>query len=373
MLHEFLESNREELVRRCREKVATRKAPRATDKELEYGVPLFLLQLGDILREEIVPAHPVTATGHDVAKDSAGIAGGATSHGDELLRHGFTIDQVVHDYGDLCQSVTELAIEQNAQITNDEFRTLNRCLDNAIASAVSQFTAAQKSVLADASHDTLNERLGLLAHEFQTLLNTAMITFDVIKRGNVGIAGSTGTLLDRSLRGLHDLCTRTLVDVRLNAGAGPHSEQIRVSELINETRISASLEAQSRGIELVVSDVGSELTVNADRHIVVGVLANLLQNAFKFTISHGAVFLRAYASSDRILIEVEDECGGLPGGDTEELFRPFGQYGPDGSGIGLGLSISRRGVEATGGKLLVRSVPGQGCIFTLDFPHPDKN
>jgi signal transduction histidine kinase len=71
------------------------------------------------------------------------------------------------------------------------------------------------------------------------------------------------------------------------------------------------------------------------------------------------------------LIEVEDECGGLPPGDSEELFKVFEQRGGDRSGLGLGLAISRRGVEANGGKLYVRDLPGRGCVFTIDLPKPE--
>src|ERR1051325_6080780 len=129
MLHEFLTSNREELIARCRKKVAQRHAPRATEKELAHGIPVFLDQLIEILREESL----------GVDTDSAARIGNtAGSHGNELLRRGFTVDQVVHDYGDLCQAVTELAIASRAEIANREFQTLNRCLDNAIADAVSE-------------------------------------------------------------------------------------------------------------------------------------------------------------------------------------------------------------------------------------------
>ena len=52
----------------------------------------------------------------------------------------------------------------------------------------------------------------------------------------------------------------------------------------------------------------------------------------------------------------------------ETLFAPFTQHGADRSGLGLGLSISRRAVEANGGTLRLRDVPGTGCIFTIDLP-----
>ena len=97
-------------------------------------------------------------------------------------------------------------------------------------------------------------------------------------------------------------------------------------------------------------------------------VGNLLQNAFKFTQRNTAVSLSAYSAADRILIEVEDHCGGLPPGAADKLYRPFMQSGTDRSGLGLGLSICRRSVEANNGTLGVRDVPGSGCIFTISLP-----
>ncbi len=95
---------------------------------------------------------------------------------------------------------------------------------------------------------------------------------------------------------------------------------------------------------------------------------NLLQNAFKFTHAHTEVTLNAYGAGDRVSIDVEDRCGGLPIGFAERMFRPFTQGDPDRSGLGLGLSIARRNVEADGGSLTVRDVPGRGCVFTISLP-----
>jgi signal transduction histidine kinase len=97
-------------------------------------------------------------------------------------------------------------------------------------------------------------------------------------------------------------------------------------------------------------------------------IANLLQNAFKFSRSHGRVSLRASATAGRIQIEVEDECGGLAPPKVEELFRPFEQRGSKRSGRERGLDVSRKRVEAMGGTIRARSLPGQGCVFTIDLP-----
>ena len=143
---------------------------------------------------------------------------------------------------------------------------------------------------------------------------------------------------------------------------------ISVADLIADVKISASLEAQSRQCGFTVAAVDPTLAVDVDRDMICAAVGNVLQNAFKFT-KHGTnVSLHAYAANDRILIDVADRCGGLPTGAAETLFLPFTQADENKSGLGLGLSICRRSVEANGGVLSVRDVPGSGCIFTIALP-----
>jgi signal transduction histidine kinase len=364
MLHEFLTANRDELVARCRARVAQRPAPKPTATELEFGISLFLDQLIKTLRVE-----------KDAPRDGASklpteIGSAAEKHGNELLRRGFTVDQVVHDYGDLCQSVTELAAEKNALVSVDEFRTFNRCLDNAIADAVTEFGRQRDQNASAAGTQAMNERLGHLAHDLRNLLSSAILAFQAIKSGSVAVTGATGAVLDRSLLGLRDAIDRTLLEVRLTAGLQPQRQRITIGDFVEEYQVAAELDARSRGIAFTVSPIDRALAVEADRPMLGSALSNLLQNAFKFTRRNGHVALTARAALDRVLIEVEDECGGLPRGRVEALFKPFEQAGNDRSGLGLGLTISRRAVEANGGRLSVRDVPGRGCIFTIDLPRP---
>jgi signal transduction histidine kinase len=291
----------------------------------------------------------------------------ATRHGSELLRKEFTIDQVVHDYGDLCQSITELAAEQAAPITVHEFGILNIRLDNAIASAVTEFTRQQEADQADEAALALTERLGVLAHEMRNHLNTAILALSAMKSGSAGLGGATAGALDRSLLGMRMLIDRTLADVRLESGA-PSREVIEIGPFISDVRVAAALEAEQHGCAFTVLLQEPGMRVVADRHILASAVTNLLQNAFKFTRPRSHVLLRAYSSNGRVLIDVEDECGGLPAGTEKEIFRPFAQRGRDRSGVGLGLSLSRQGIEASGGTLSVRSVPGKGCVFTIALP-----
>ena len=372
MLHEFLTTHRVDLIDRCRLKVTQRRAPKATGPELEHGVPHFLDQLIKTLRMEQMP-HPehsqkVSGPPGGEGSVSSEIGTTATQHGRELLQQGFTIDQVVHDYGDLCQAITDLAFERDAPFAVDEFRTLNRCLDNAIADSVTEFSYQRDLVLADSGALALNERLGFLAHELRNLIQNATLAVTALKAGNVGLAGATGAVLDRSLIGLRNLVDRSLADVRVTAGMPPRQQMIGLAQFIAEVRISASLEAQARGCGLNVAAVDPELAVEADRELLFSAVGNLLQNAFKFTEQNTDVSLRAFASAGRILIEVEDCCGGLRPGDAERMFLPFTQCDADRSGLGLGLAICRRSVEANDGILSVRSLAGAGCVFTIDLP-----
>ena len=106
MLYEFVTTYRDAIIARAREKLTARPWPSASPQELENGVPLFLTQLSEMLRSEA----------SDAAHSHRAIGSAATRRGSDLLALGFTVSQVVHDYGDICQAVTELAIEQNAPI-----------------------------------------------------------------------------------------------------------------------------------------------------------------------------------------------------------------------------------------------------------------
>jgi signal transduction histidine kinase len=134
----------------------------------------------------------------------------------------------------------------------------------------------------------------------------------------------------------------------------------------------AALEVNAAEVTLTVAAVDADVVIVVDRQIVHAALANLVQNAFKYTRPGSHISLRAHAAGDRVFIDVEDECGGLPTGEPKRLFRPFERRRADRSGLGLGLTISRRGVEANGGSIGVRDLPGKGCVFSIELPMAPK-
>ena len=219
MLHTFLASHHDELIRRCRVKATRRFNPAEVPAAIDHGVPLFLRQLGDTLRlERATPFRGVR--GPQGAPTQSEFGRVAALHGAEMLRLGYSIDQVVHEYGDVCQSVTEIAVELKEKISADEFRTLNRCLDDAIADAVTSFGSARQVSINDQAR-TLNDRLSAFSDEHRRLLDIATQSFSAIRTGNVGVTGATSTLLIHALEELRSLAERSLSEIHPSAAATP--------------------------------------------------------------------------------------------------------------------------------------------------------
>lgn len=371
MMYEFLESNRDDLIARCRVKVSMRPGRAATAQQLQNGVPLFLKQLIVTLRIE------QTAEPMDSRKISGPSGGGASlyemgvsaaEHGRELLDLGFTVDQVVHDYGDLCQAITDLAYERDVPFLIDEFRTLNRCLDNAIAEAVTEFSYQRDFSIAAKKTVETNEQFVFFASDLHDLLATARLAFTAAKSGNLSLSGATGSVLEHSLVRLSDMIDGAMGD----AGNAPKDimrhEILSVAEFVAEVKNSVNLELATRGCVFTVSAVDARLAVSADRKMLFSAVRGLLHRAFQITNPHDEVTLNAYAVADRVLIDVIDHSAGLPQGNVGRISLPLTQIGEHGTGLGLELSAARRGIELNDGTFSIRNVEGTGCIFTISLP-----
>ena len=348
MLSDFVRDHREEIIARCRARVAERMVPRPTPLELEHGIPLFLRELEHTLERKLGNV-PTTATS-------------AVQHGEDLLRSGFTIAQVVQDYGDACQTITELAIERSAPITTEEFAALNHCLDSAIAEAVTAFAHRHEVDAVAEAADDANHQLGLIAQDLRSMLSSATLAFEVLRTGSVGIQGSTGDVLGHNLTALRDRVDRSLTEVRLTNGLA-HLEDILVGGLLEEIEVSSVLGAHARKLRLTVTQVEPELAVNSDRQILSSVISNLLQNAFKYTRPHSHVWLHVRATPDRVLFEIEDQCGGMPASRCERLLERHAEQRNRRTGLGLCV----RGVQLLRGAIRVAN-RNHGCMFTVDLP-----
>jgi hypothetical protein len=193
MLDEFVSVNRSEIISRCRAKVSARSDQPPTRSENDRGVPMFLNQLLDELRHGPSADLEITRT--------------ATQHGRDLLVQGYTVSEVVHDYGDVCQAITELAVERRAAISADDFRTLNRCLDNAIAGAVTEYARER-----DRPGEQAAARGDTLVRDLLKAIQISKVACEAIRSGKVGASGSTGAVLSMGLDTALDLAERLLTE-----------------------------------------------------------------------------------------------------------------------------------------------------------------
>jgi signal transduction histidine kinase len=352
MLQDLIGSSRDDLISRARAKASARRSPSASTDEPEHGAPLFLTQLAETLRLEgtTTPFSP-TAIG----------AGGAM-HGRELLARGYSISQVVHDYADVGQAITELAVERRAIISPEEFHTLCRCLDTAIAEAVTEYARLKEE--ASSRHDL--QHRGRIAHELRNFVHTALLSFKVVAAGSAGAGRSSG-VLGRSLVNIRDLVESIVSDVRLAVAAQRH-DRVSLLQLLDDVAVAAGLHAEFRDVRFTVEPVDPALVVDVDAQLVASAVMNLVHNALQFTHAHGLVTIRTHADHGRAFIDVEDECGGLGQGAPAQALAFGDRRGSGRSGLGLGLSISRRAVTANGGEVHTRDLPGKGCVFSVELP-----
>jgi len=250
---------------------------------MELGLPIFYDELVEVLRaDETREAGMVDSTVGKVHQAEA------VRRGRESLRLGYTISQVVHGYGALCQAITEYAAAHSVEpIQAREFNRLNFCLDVAIAEAVTEFDHG----LRDSATREEVQRLGFLAHEMRNALANASTAHQMIKMGLAGLGGSTNQILESALTRMKDIIDRSLSEVRLRGEPVVDRQPCRIVDMIGEVEATAMFEAQAKSVPLHV-EVAPDLQVLADRHLVCSAISNLVQNAIKFTKVGGNVWIR---------------------------------------------------------------------------------
>ncbi|MBC7741080.1 MAG: HAMP domain-containing histidine kinase [Bdellovibrionaceae bacterium] len=351
MLSKFLETHRAEVLTLAEEKTLKLAGSLPSSVELRKGLPVFYNHLINYLSSASSDSNETK------------IIVGAAEHGKELLRLNYTLSHVVHGYGALCQAVTEFAQMKEENITSHEFNELNMCLDVAIAAAVSefQFRSVQASEKREVQH------LGFLVHELRNALSSATIAHEMMKQGLVGTGGSTSRVLGQNLSIMRDLIDRSLSEVRMRADPEVHIEKFSLNFLVDQIILTAQSEAKNKN-QLLSNEIKLPIELESDRQLVLSTIANLVQNAIKYTKNGGRILVRAGIASDNVIIEIEDECGGIQPDVLKNLFKPFNSGGFDQTGLGLGLTIVQRAVQILQGEISINNLPSRGCAFRIELP-----
>jgi hypothetical protein len=354
VLYEFMAEHRQEILEECQRKIREVAPNPPTDEELENSIPEFFDEVVAVLRAD---------SGLPRETPPAEASKSAEAHGRQRLGLGFTISGVVHDYGSLCHSITDACSKHGVYVSAREYQLLNQVLDAGISEAVTEFTEQASRDRDLEIERKANQHLGFVAHELRNALTTAMLSYDAIRTGQVAIGGRTSQVLERSLRTLRSLIDRSLTEVRLKSGLPVERAPARLLGVLEEVR-NAGLMADRHEIAVVAD---AAIICSIDRHLITSACSNLLQNAVKYSPAGTKIEVRGFRRENGIVIEVEDECGGLPGGKLDRLFSPFVR-GEGSEGLGLGLAIARQAAEVHGGTIAARNLPGKGCVFSIVLP-----
>jgi hypothetical protein len=225
MLTEFLRKNQSAILALTQKKTLELAGDHPSSDQLEEGLPMFYSQIIEVIGRAGSPRTPPAKDMRAIAKAAdrgdepamaiaagqpleAEVARSAGVHGSEMLRLGYTLSHVVHAYGAMCQAITEVATAEDAPVEADEFHALNRCLDVAIAGAVTAYQSRKDSQ--GSSVD--GERGRGLFKEMRTVITRVRIAFQAIQKGTVGAGGNTAQVLEDDLDRLEKLIDRSLVD-----------------------------------------------------------------------------------------------------------------------------------------------------------------
>jgi signal transduction histidine kinase len=288
----------------------------------------------------------------------------AAGHGVQRLRLGFSLDSVVREYGALNDAIVNTAREAGAEITFRELQVLFDATITGIARAVTRYTQQRDAELLRQA----NEHFAFIAHELRNPLSSATMAFQLLKnKGQLPEKDRSVGALERGLQSTSELIDQTLEIAQVASGIALRRQWTTLRALFDDVGLGATSEAESRGVELRVM-IEDDERISLDVRLVRSALGNLLRNGVKYTSSGSTVELRGQVANGRVVIEVEDCCGGLPPGKVEEAFAPFVRLDKSQSGFGLGLAIAKQAVDAHGGSIRVQNLPGKGCVFVLELP-----
>ncbi len=348
-LAELLATRRDDVLTRWNEAVRGSLHPEAMPHlELIDHLPAFVDEIAEALRDR------ESTEGSRIAAD----------HGIQRLGLGFSLDSVVREYGALRDAILEVAKVEKLTVRESERDLLFDCIITGIAEAVSEYQRQRDAEL----QRHMNEHFAFIAHELRNPLGSALAAVGMLERkGQLNQSDRFAQVLNRGLQRMHELIDSTLRSAQISTGIHLVREPVTLTALLEEMEMAAAASAEQRDIALTFH-VENDVTVSVDLRLVTSALSNLVRNAVKFSHDGGAVEVRARGSAERVVIEVEDTCGGLPPGAVQQLFTPFAQLGTDRSGFGLGLAIAKQAADAHDGIIRVQDLPGKGCIFVLELP-----
>jgi signal transduction histidine kinase len=294
------------------------------------------------------------ATGNDVARE----------HGRQRHGLGTGLPELVKEYGLCSESMVEIAHELGETLSADSQVALSRFLFLATAEAVDEYVmrAAERQRQSGVDH------LALIAQELTGPLSVVQLSLDVPRE----------RLSDEATATLHLGLSRANQLLQREPGAAPEIvapvpelqiQPLPLHVIVKEAMQHASAQASQRGVTLK-SEIDPSQTVAGDRSLLLSALSQLILNAAKCTKLGSVVTTRAKVAEGRLVVEVQDQCGGL---DSQRIAVVFSAFRAQSSSStapqrSVGLAVTAEAIEALSGTLNVANDVGVGCRFVLDLP-----
>lgn len=287
----------------------------------------------------------------------------ASSAGEPTRSAGKLVRSVMTEFWWLWRAMLSVCEEHALQ---PSLREVDVLLQQWLSSAID--SAAQSAELREEERRRETAlQIAYLSHEIRNPLHSANLALRQLKGRAELPSNPAADVLELSLQRLRDFVEQELVEARLQEALPPDRQTFALCRFLATLVRDLRGEAAQRDVTLEVS-CPEEVTIDMDRRLIASAVSNLIRNAVKFTPPGGHVTVRGSREGAMVLVEVQDECGGLPPGAEERLFADFVQIGSDRSGYGLGLAIARHAAEAHRGRITVQNLPGSGCVFRIALP-----
>jgi signal transduction histidine kinase len=334
------------------------------DKELSRGE--LWDHLPRFFDEVLAALHAEEGNRGEAAADLGSTA--SVAHGTQRLRVGFDLAEVLREYEILTECILDEVEAVGGSISTKAFRRVQRLLNAGRAQAIAAYIERRDLEMSR----THSQHVAFIAHELRSPLMSAFLAVTALRKNERPEDHWALGMLTRNLNALRELIDQVLTADRLAGQIQLKRERFDLRGLLEQVVVETRLAAQQREVEVTLEGPDT-LPVNGDQRLLRSAMGNVLSNAVKFTHEGGTIGVRAACQEGRVAVEVEDTCGGLPEGDTAQLFEPRVQRGEDRSGFGLGLAIVKQALDAHGGKVSVRNMPGKGCVFCLELPNSNGN
>jgi signal transduction histidine kinase len=383
----FLRERRDDIMREWEARVASEARDiKLADSALRNHLPDFLAELADWLEQGEAPGTSRMRTA-------------AAMHAAQRLDHSFQLTQLVHEYRLLRTAIlhllldTEFADEKRAGSGGMAERVvvlarLNAGLDFAITDGVESFVEERERRFGEATDQATrwremdgrkNDFLAILSHELRNPLTPIHNSLFLLVHAAPGSeqANRARDVLQRQTEHLTRLIDQLLDVTRISHGKVElHRKILDARDVVRTTCDDHRSLFEQEQIDLRVEDSVLPVWTSADPTRLSQVIANLLDNAAKFTPRGGTVFVSVGMANAEVEIRVRDTGVGMEAHQLERAFEPFAQVestlARTKGGLGLGLAMTKGVVEMHGGRVVARSEGlGFGCEIVVTLPRSE--